>query len=322
MSGWVSLVVLVVASSVMLALACAGAMAVLLRVRRRWFERAAMAGRSRLLMMLAIAPMLASAVIMALCLAPSALAGLGLMSDHCVTSFHDHLHLCLRHLPTIGPGNAAWLLTAVAALAFGRALWSAGRALWSGTGVLRSLASLVRSADGDVNWIDSPSSLSLTAGLFRPQVFISSGLAQALDRDELRAAIAHERCHAWERHGLVRLVAMCGAMLHAPATRRQLLELLALACERRADESAATEIGDRLPVASAIVRAHRAAPLPTLVLALSGSGELEKRVRALLAPAERRRPTQHRWLVAFVVAGGAACFEVHHAVEVAMSLLV
>jgi len=343
MTGWGSLVVLMVAALAMLALACSLALAVAVRFGRRWLERAAMAGRIRLLLVLAIAPMLVGAVIMALCLAPSALAALGLMSDHCVTSFHDHLHLCLRHLPTIGPGNMAWLLTLIAAAALGRAVFSAAQALTKGMGVARSLATLVDGAPsskspratfrdalpGDalptgarVGWIDSRACLSLTAGLLKPRVFISRGLANALDYDELGAAIAHERCHARERHSLVKLLAMCGSTLHGPRTRRALLELLALACERRADESAATEIGDRLPVASAIIRAHRVAPLPPLVLALSGHGALEKRVRALLAPPTQPPRTTRRWVLTLAAAATIACFEVHHAVEVALSLLV
>ncbi|MBN4059015.1 hypothetical protein JYT22_00005, partial [Endomicrobium sp. AH-315-J14] len=133
-SGWVSLTVLVTAASVLLALMCTVALAVYVRFSSARLERAAMQGRTGWLLLLTVAPMLATTVIMLLSLAPSALAGAGLMSDHCLTSIHDHLHLCMRHLPTFGPGVLAWLLTLVGAGFFATAGCIALRAVTRGHG--------------------------------------------------------------------------------------------------------------------------------------------------------------------------------------------
>lgn len=327
MNGWVSLGVLVAATSVLLALLCALLMAVGLRLGRPWLDRAAMEGRTKLLLLLAVAPMLISAVIMTACFAPSALAAVGLMSDHCLSSIHDHIHLCLQHLPTMMPGHTAWLLALLGAVAFTAAGLTATSSVVRGHRALRSLLALTSKRDDSVVWIDSPASLALTAGIFDPSVFISNGFAHTLSEDELGAAVAHERCHARERHGVLKLVALCGSMLHGPATRRALLDLLALACERRADESAAEDVGDRLHVASAIVQAHRATPLMSspLVLALrdGGASALERRVHALLDPPERLIQTsERRLLILLATVTTVASFEIHHAIEIAVSLLV
>lgn len=156
---------------------------------------------------------------------------------------------------------------------------------------------------------------------------MSRGMAQLLDAPELAAALAHERCHARERHGLIKLVALCGSVMHLPKVRRRLLELVSLACERRADEDAARRVGNRLSVASAILRAHRAAPKTggPLVFALTGEGSttITRRINALLSPAvPSEGGAETRVLVALAALGVAACFEVHHAVEAAISLLV
>ena len=77
----------------------------------------------------------------------------------------------------------------------------------------------------------------------------------------------------------------------------------------------------------AIVQAHRAAPAMSspLVLALSDSGAsaLERRVHALLDPPERLIQTSERRLLILVTTmATVASFEIHHAIEVAVSLLV
>jgi beta-lactamase regulating signal transducer with metallopeptidase domain len=177
----------------------------------------------------------------------------------------------------------------------------------------------------DVRWLDSPVAVSLTAGLLRPQVYLSSGMAARLSATELAAAVAHEHCHARERHGLWKLLAASLGSLHLPGVRRRLLELVDLACERRADEAAAARVGDRVHVASAIVRAHRVAPdlASPLVLALSRGGHnLSLRVRALLDDEVASAPASHRWALAAIAALLASSHAIHHGVEHVLSLLV
>lgn len=330
MTGWLSLAVLVAASSVLVAVLCAVAVALGVRWGDAWLDRMAMRGRVRLVLLMAVAPMAVSATILLLCFAPSVLASTGLMSDHCLQHFHDHLHLCFRHLPTIGPGATACIATAAGLVAFGAAARTAAVSLVRGLALRQSLSALARPSDeptGSVHWVESSASLTLTVGLWRPRVFMSRGMAELLDPSELAAALAHERCHARERHGLLKLVALCGSVMHLPRVRRRLLELVSLACERRADEDAARRVGNRLSVASAILRAHRAAPRSEgpLVFALTGDGPstITRRINAMLAPAmPSDGAVETRLLVALAGLGVVACFEVHHAVEAAISLLV
>lgn len=329
MTGWASLAVLVAASSVLLAMVCALVVSLGVHFGETWLDDMAMRGRVRLVLLMAVAPMAASATILVLCFTPSLLAVAGLMSDHCLQHFHDHLHLCFQHLPTIGPGATACVATAAGLVAFAAATRTAAVSLRRGQALRRSLSSVARGSDDSaepVHWVDSPASLTLTVGLWRPRVFMSRGMAALLDPSELAAALAHERCHARERHGLIKLVALCGSVMHLPGARRRLLQWVSLACERRADEDAARRVS-RLSVASAILRAHRAAPKTggPLAFALTGDAPstLSRRINALLAPAVPSEGSgETRLLLALCALGVAACFEVHHAVEAAISLLV
>jgi Zn-dependent protease with chaperone function len=178
--------------------------------------------------------------------------------------------------------------------------------------------------------------LALTAGLLRPAVYLSSGLKRGLDDLELSAAIAHEQCHARERHALLKLVTTVAAMFHLPSARRELVSLLDLACERRADEFAATEIADRLRVASALVRAHRLIgertfprgtgigdAATTMAFAHGSRRCLDQRVRALLkeAPCDPRG-SRSTWMIGVGIATASlAHHELHHAAEHVLALL-
>lgn len=143
MSGWLSLAILVAASSVLLASVCALVVALGVRWGDAWLDRMAMRGRVRLVLLMAVAPMAVSSMILGLCFTPSLIAAVGWMSDHCLQHFHDHLHLCFRHLPTMGPGVTACVATIAGLLAFGAATrrscpWPA-----AGLSVGRSVRSLV-----------------------------------------------------------------------------------------------------------------------------------------------------------------------------------
>jgi hypothetical protein len=146
-------------------------------------------------------------------------------------------------------------------------------------------------------YLDVPLPSLYCAGVRRPAIFVTGGAVDLLDAGELRAALAHERSHLG-RHDPARSWAMLGLRLLMwwNPTFQVLARALARDAERLADERSVTAGADRLALASALLKLHRATGgwdgRHTLVFrgALEGtlrrarSHDLEGRVRELLLP--------------------------------------
>lgn len=148
----------------------------------------------------------------------------------------------------------------------------------------------------DVVFVDDETPHAYAVGGRRPRIVVSSGLMRSLRAGERRAVLAHEAAHLRRRHHVHLRVLRLAAAVHPflrPAMRAGLL-----AVERWADEEAARNLGDRALVARSLLRAALAgtgASAPAGVLAHSASGDLSRRVAALLAA-----PPRPRWSVAAI----------------------
>jgi Zn-dependent protease with chaperone function len=103
-------------------------------------------------------------------------------------------------------------------------------------------------------------------GVRRHTIVVSRGAVRLLDRGELRAALAHELAHL-SRHDPAAswaVMAARAAMLFNPAFQI-LSRALARDAEWLADERAAAAIGDRLALASGLIKLHRATAGPVPV---------------------------------------------------------
>jgi hypothetical protein len=102
--------------------------------------------------------------------------------------------------------------------------------------------------------LDHPSAAAYCLPGARPQVVVSAGTLNLLNRTELAAVLSHERAHADERHDLVLLpfTALCRALprLRWVHTAR---ETVALLVEMRADDKARRLHADA-PLAAALLR--------------------------------------------------------------------
>lgn len=135
--------------------------------------------------------------------------------------------------------------------------------------------------------------LVAVVGVRRAELFVSHGVERACSAREIEAIAAHERAHVRGHDNLTRL-----ALALTPALGRS------AACLERAWESTAEELadlqsragGDGLTLARALMKVARLAaglevPQALPISALIGTGDLEARVRRLLAaPAAPGRP--------------------------------
>lgn len=102
--------------------------------------------------------------------------------------------------------------------------------------------------------VDDDRPQAFCAGLVRPRVYVSTAALVALDDDELRAVLAHERHHQRRRDPLRLLVvrALGDALFFMPVLRR-LRERYAILAELAADEAAVSAAGSRSALASALL---------------------------------------------------------------------
>jgi Zn-dependent protease with chaperone function len=159
--------------------------------------------------------------------------------------------------------------------------------------------------------IDEPTAYAVPG---RPgHIVVSRGMLRALDDDERRVLLAHERAHLRLRHHqYLRLVDVAVAvvpLLSPMATR------VRFATERWADEEAASQIGDRHLVARAVAQAALVTSgYPTPSLAFGGLG-VPARVEALIGN-EPPRGAATGAVVAItaiaVLAVGGSTIQFHH----------
>ncbi|MEO8179758.1 MAG: hypothetical protein ABI895_13065 [Deltaproteobacteria bacterium] len=125
----------------------------------------------------------------------------------------------------------------------------------------------------------------------KPTLFLSRGLLAGICPEQVAVILHHERAHAARRDILARLVARAGTVFMWPSARAHVLGALELAAEQSCDEIAASNVGDRLQVAEAILKVERllqmTAPTLSPLAATFGGDTVPQRVSALLEAPKR-----------------------------------
>jgi Zn-dependent protease with chaperone function len=106
--------------------------------------------------------------------------------------------------------------------------------------------------------MDSSLKTAFTCGFLRPRIYISTGLLNALEKDELRAVFLHELKHKKGFDPLRFLVIgfIRDAFFYLPAVRH-LASFARLKKEHEADDTAASRLGEPLSLASAMIKVAR-----------------------------------------------------------------
>lgn len=155
-----------------------------------------------------------------------------------------------------------------------------------------------------VLFLDQDQPILFCTGVRRHAVVVSRGAVRLLDGEELRAALAHELAHLARHDPAASWVVMAARALMAWNPAFQVLSrAIAKDAEWLADEEAARVSGDRLALASGLLKLHRAVVGPppvrrTLPLAAAlvepfdraRSLDVEVRCRRLLETPPRRLP--------------------------------
>ncbi len=125
--------------------------------------------------------------------------------------------------------------------------------------------------------IDSGTPAAWCDGLWFPAVYVSRGLLDTVDANELQIVLAHEFAHARRRDNLARLSLDWATLLWPSAARRTLLKDFAASAEQACDAEAAELAGSRLFVSDLISRFETTAPA-----GVGAGGSLNDRVAELL----------------------------------------
>ena len=122
-------------------------------------------------------------------------------------------------------------------------------------------------------------------GVWRPELFVATRVAEACTPGEIAAVAAHEHAHVAARDNLMR--AAFAATPFVGSSAGWLERAWATAAEEAADLTARNG-GSGVTLAAALVKvaglAMPVGPRPALASALIGAGALEGRVRRLLDP--------------------------------------
>lgn len=228
----------------------------------------------------------AAAVVLAVC--SSAAVGLvvlaGLAQVPLVARLGHWSIRAVRH--ALDPG--AVFLAVLGAVVIVAAVVAVGRVVVRHVRALTRNRLALRGVAGDCELVVLPDEVPVAYALpGRPaHVIVSTGMLSALEPREQRALLAHERAHLSGRHHLITTTTRIAAMVNP--LLRPLHTAAAYAVERRADEFAAHEIGDRNTTARAIAKAALAAnhaPSAPAPLLGATTGPVPRRIMALMRPA-------------------------------------
>jgi Zn-dependent protease with chaperone function len=144
---------------------------------------------------------------------------------------------------------------------------------------------------GDLVVLRSPAVVALAVPATRDmpgRILVSEGMLRALDAEERRVLLAHERAHLRHRHDRYRRLARVAAQVNPLV--RPALGAVDFLLERWADEDAARTVGSRRVAARALARAAVAEPAADEQLRQAGFAmrSVSGRVNALLATAPPR----------------------------------
>lgn len=194
---------------------------------------------------------------------------------------HEVVPLLAMHLGFSGHPLAHAAVVLPALVLAGSLMWVVAGLARAWVALHRQLRTALGTGPGGSMVIDDDEVLVAVTAVGRPHIVLSAAALDAMDPQELRASVAHERGHLRRRH---RPILLIGSILAAiarplPGTRPAKREL-GFHLERDADEFAVRETHDPLALASAICKAAQSRALAWT--ALAGRGRVTSRLDILV----------------------------------------
>lgn len=256
--------------------------------------------RANALLGWAVAPMGIGCFFGTLLFIPTVLDYLGLPAGHC----HNHAerlpHICLVNPLVSGSETIPWYFVAVLAFLLACILTVPGVHLYR-VGRLKARLYAGRRTGTEYDLVVWKKPAAFTAGFWRPRIFLSTSLVQALPPKHIQVILAHENGHVHHRDPLRQYLGFALSFFHFPKTRKCILEDLILATEQACDEEAARKTGDRLQVAEAILAVERMLqgwPKSGEPAAAGFAGNNSAlRIEALLAGGNYQQPVVPEWVL-------------------------
>lgn len=226
------------------------------------------------------------------------LLGLAVMAREALLCCKTVFSWCLVS-PSMLKALAPWVGLGVVTAGLAVACFRAGRALLLSRRFLRRIRPLRRpghpvleALEGEggcevIPFEDDVLKTAFTLGLSRPRVYVSTGLAEELTPEELRAVILHEIHHAVNRDPLrLFVVSFIRDTFFFLPLGRYLVDSFRVQKELAADEGAVAVTRRPLDLATALVKiaTMRRRPLPAGVPVVGKEGLVEKRIRELVEP--------------------------------------
>lgn len=159
------------------------------------------------------------------------------------------------------------------------------------TTVVEELAALAGVRPPPALLVERAAPLIMCAGARRPRLIVSRTALEALDAEELRSALAHEIAHIARRDPVASWLLMVGrAVMFFNPVFQVTARLASRETEWRADSDAVALTGERLALASSILKLYRASPpvLPGVARMASLDGPLARASSAAIIARCRR----------------------------------
>jgi Zn-dependent protease with chaperone function len=193
----------------------------------------------------------------------------------------------LRAASPVSRGVAFVALAALGVVTLA-AVWVIARRVWAVHRTYRACRRMARSSPTGLVVLDDERLMAYAVPGRPGRIVVSRDLLSRLDRNERRVLLAHEQAHLDNNHHWYQAGAAIAAALNPLLT--PLVPAVELALERWADEAAATDIGSRSRVASALgrvalLRLHAEPAVPPAAFGVTS--HLALRMRAMLDPPPR-----------------------------------
>lgn len=129
---------------------------------------------------------------------------------------------------------------------------------------------------------------AFTLGLWKPKIYLSTGICSYLTKEELSGVILHEEHHKRNKDPLkLFLIQIFYALNFFLPINRYLLNQYSRASEKAADDSAVNLLQEPLELASALVKMCKSRNMPALhplISPFKGQNIVEERIKRLLMP--------------------------------------